>query len=268
MKKGTLIVIAVCLLFAFSACGEDKQMETKPTEILSESLPAPLPEAKSFPITFTQEPGEGLLKSGKLVFTITDAQLISSLQDLPAGTELWNEAYVAFFGEEYDNGELYLQYPDFIEEDGRFRQGAYLILLDITVKSENAENYTKKDLDEDGYPNGIYDDPFLFRADAILSLQDTHRGNNGIMEEIDGAGQHICSIDAWGICYFSDMNKQAENYMAYRLEPGESISFHIGFMVSDIRKNGQMDLNTLYLTKVIGDTDAFITRLDFRQEAG
>lgn len=231
-------------------------------ESLTIEASEPLADVESLPIAVEYEyldrtRGVRYLKSGKLIYTITDICLVNNIAEIPNAEEGFSDAIAAFVGEEYKNGALDLPYPDFVLEDGSFIPGAYLLVLDITVTSENAVNYTVHDLDEDGYPKGRYEDPYIFRADGIFFLEDSSEVSTYAEEE----GKLF--IDrSWGIDYFSERNKRPESHMAFRLMPAEELSYKVGFMVTDARQGGYMNFDTLYLSQCAGSVEDIITRLD------
>lgn len=260
-SKHTLALLLSVLLLVLSAC-TPTDSPPKSTDPVTPSATMPT-DTKAFPISFKYTAGEvSRLKSGRLNYTITDARLVSSTEALANINGFRSDASVCFYGDSYEHCDLTLRYPDFILQDGSFYEGVHLLVLDITVTSEDAAAYTRRDLDEDGYPLGPYDDPSLFRADGILYLQDTHI-DSIVRTDPDGT-EYSTGPACWVIDYYSRMNERAENYMVFRLMPGESISFQIGFLVVDINDGGEMDLNTLCLTQVAGDPEAFITHLDLK----
>lgn len=256
MPKTTIIILilAVCILFAscrHTILGEEttgQQVE--------------LPET-GLPCIFEYDTGERQLKSGKIICTITDARLINNINDLENLDGFTEDANILFID---DHDEIVLKYPDWINENGEFIEGAYLLLVDISVTSNGAESYTRHDINEFGDAIGMYDDPYLFRADSLVYLQDTHYGTDGIMTQEDTDGTKYTNIAAWGIDYFSERNRRSENPNVFRLSPGDTIAFHLGFLISDITEKGEMDLGSLYLTKVMGDKNQFIIHLNLSQE--
>lgn len=48
------------------------------------------------------------------------------------------------------------------------------------------------------------------------------------------------------------MGKEEENPILFRVEPGDEISFTIGFLVGDNRRGGQNDLSSLVLSDYDG----------------
>lgn len=249
------------LLFVFSlavlaSCAQPNPLESTP--------PAEkFVEAEPFPISVEYTAPHSLLKSGSLAFTISDARLIGNVAELSNPDGILSNSWAVFPNDAYEN-EMVLNYPDFIQEDGSFYKGVYLIVIDLSVTSNDAVAYTRRDLNKFGDPMGKFDDPHLFLAAGYLFLQDTHIGENGIVTYTDADGTAYERVAGWGIDYFSLLGSRKEDEMAFRLMPGESISFQVGFVVVDRNDGGEMDLNTLYLTRTPGDPDAFITHLDLR----
>lgn len=184
------------------------------------------------------------LKSGKFVFTLANPRLISYMSDLP-DEPVKNAGFTEATGftfalppddpERTDhNTHKNIYYPDFVQEDGSFLDGAYLLLLDITVESQDAVNFTKMDKDEGGLPMGLYSDPYVFRTESIV--------NAGVAGD-----EQEDPVPCTFLFYYSGFGSCSENDLAFRVEPGESITFTIGFPISDIRHGGIFDLNKISL---------------------
>lgn len=184
------------------------------------------------------------MKSGKFVFTLANPRLISHMSDLP-DEPVKNAGFTEATGftfalppddpERTDhNTHKNIYYPDFVREDGSFLDGAYLLLLDITVESQDAVNFTTMDKDEGGLPMGLYSDPYVFRTESIV--------NAGVAGD-----EQEDPVPCTFLFYYSGFGSCSENDLAFRVEPGESITFTIGFPISDIRHGGIFDLNKISL---------------------
>ena len=124
--------------------------------------------------------------NGRLVYTVKSASVSQSAED---GCFV-EDAHVTVDGVSYIN-------PDFITSDGLI-SGASLVLLELEVQNVDADNA------------GMYDEPYVFRADSIVTLADLSKKSRGSYSYIDAA-------------YFSLLNGRSEHSMAYELKPGESI---------------------------------------------
>ena len=142
-------------------------------------------------------------------------------------------------------------YPDWTEEDGYFGDDIYLILVDVTATNVGAENYTTADRYSDGRPRGPYDDPYIFRADGVPVLTDIS-GTKWI-------GDRLWYADP---VYFSLMNQCSEHPLAFRLAPGESITYTLGFLVTDCELGGDFSLPHLCFTDSAGSLYGTFYKLD------
>ena len=202
-----------------------------PTISTEESPFLPNENHNAFPIAYYPVQ---TLKAGSLMCTVNDSRLVKTPPDPKMFT---NDATGC-----PANGRL-IRYPDFIQDNGDLIPGFYLLLVNMTVTSEDAVAFTRRDSNSSGIVRGQYDDPYVFRADNLLSLIEINMDNNG---GIIGAG------DVY-LCYYSGLNQRAEHGMAFRLEPGKSIDFDLGFLVGDIQQGGVNNLENLYFS--VGMTD-------------
>ncbi len=183
----------------------------------------------------------GLLKEGELHYTLSNVRLICHQKDIPRAEGFQEDAACIFPGlaaNPFENTSIY--YPDFITEDGSFLPGAYLLLVDITVTSNGAKAYTIYDLDEGGYPKGQFEEDNLFHADSMLGLMSTPQYV---------AGETLF----YGIDYYSERGKLEEHPLIYRLDPGQSTTFTLGFLVDDEAYGGRFNIEELAFCNVMGD---------------
>lgn len=195
----------------------------------SEAPSEPEKKQPGLPVTFTIEPPMRSLRAGKLQCAFTGVRLADSLQGLSLG-DFRDDANIC-------SGGRSLRNPEFIGEDGiHFVPGVYLLLVDVTVTSQGAESCTRRDRDDIGNPKGQFDDPYLFRADDLIFVVD-------LAPELTTQGLY----GAYFMDYFSGMGRRGESPVVFRLEPGESVEFTVGFLVSDIRQSGDTHFDFLYL---------------------
>lgn len=212
-----------------------------------------------FPISVELTKGDSMIKKGKLDCLITDIKVISNISEIENTNGFVNDAEVTVSN--YGT----LRYPDFITDNGMFVNGVYLLVVDVYVSNIDAVCYTTQEKLENGSTLGIYDNPYLFRADFLFYLQDVHDGEDGIVYEDSSGLQHIY-IPSWGIDYYSNLGDGPGDPVSYELKPGESISFSVGFLVSDISMGGAMHFDALYLTEVVGSVEDFIIQVNVDKE--
>jgi len=235
-KKFWAIFIGACLFF-LPACRQLGE-HTSDMPSLTDSLISPIEEPPfwtndghdTFPMTYYIDQS---LKSGKLMCTVNNVHL----NDEPPNTGMFKSDTTC----DFIDGKV-IRYPDFLQDDGYLIPGLYLLLVDMTITSEDAVAYTRRD-NSGGIVKGNYDDPYVFRSDGLLYLIEIDMNTD---EKFIGAG------DVY-LCYYSDMGQRAEHEMAFRLEPGKSIDFSLGFLVSDVCQGGVNNLANLYLS--VGMTD-------------
>lgn len=130
--------------------------------------------------------------------------------------------------------------------------GAYLLLVDMTVDNIGARQYTTKDLNEFGDPRGKYDDPYVFEVWTFL---------------VDPMRPYSTGYWSRNLDYYSRRNEREEHRLAFRIEPGESIDFTVGFFVSDKNAGGWYDIPALCLSPESGNPDGVLIPLNLKAGA-
>lgn len=244
MKRIICGALALCLMGSLAGCASNPMKElTNAQNNVGNALPSENNDETNS--RGTLKLGEAFedpnaLKSGKLTHTILNAKVVTCLDDVPSVDCFFEEVF--HYRAESGQWEIGTT-PSFVMEDGTFSD-AYLILLDVETTSDGATQYTTKDLDSDGYPLGEYDDPYLFRADYFGTLVAlNHKENN--------------ELNYYGLAcpeYYSYYNKDLslpDPHITYRLEPGETIKYTIGFILLDEYFTGfgcEIDFSELYFS--------------------
>ncbi len=162
------------------------------------------------------------LSEGSLKYTIKNARLVDNISDFCTITGFMYEEFLAL-NEEHHWEEQEL--PVYINNDFTVKDTHYFVLVDIIVENQGASCYTTYDLDEDGYSMGRYDDPYLFRADVLYLV------NSEVKDSINETSYIYSTID-----YFSQKDTNPDypdNHATYRVEPGETIEFSVGYHFDD-----------------------------------
>lgn len=199
-------------------------VESNPSPDESDPLPTVRYALRSEEISMGEVfPAHGIfLESGTLNYTVTGARVLGPDSDVTFTID-------RFFP--YCNVPGVAKYPDFLDEAGHLSPGCYLVQADITV-----ENVDAKTMEEE------YGDPCLFRADDLFLVN------------LDSSGS--TTMD-----YFSLAGEYEAHPMLYRLEPGNTISYTIGFLVGEnwavdgaasVRISQSSDLNGLKVDLQLG----------------
>lgn len=201
------------------------------------------------PLTFQKTDG---MKSGSLSCTIQRMETLDNVSGLKKdGFEDWPT-----FETMDNNGQrTILRYPEYIDDSGNPIPGLSLVLVDVSITSEGAQSYTRHDLNEYGDPLGEFDDPCIFRADALIYLSD-------IQESADEGG--FTTYNGGELGYFSGRNQRPEHRIAFRIEDGETLDITLGFWVYDIQQGGYVHLDNLYLYC----TEQMLTKVDLERTGG
>lgn len=217
MKQRTFIALMVVLAlvlvgtglavwrFVFAPASDDAQDGVPPVTIRVEDIKVDPDGA----LTWT-DPN---IEVGTLTYTVTRAQVLQNLSGIAEGS-VREGAVLCIYGA--DGSETMYYYPDFVDGEGNLVDGACLVLLDVLVESEDAVNFVTNA--KTGEQKRRYEDnPFLFRADEIAYLIDTG----------DSAQVYYDAV------FFNGMDRFSEHEMAYELDPGESVTLRIGFLIGN-----------------------------------
>lgn len=153
------------------------------------------------------------IEVGTLTYTVTRTQVIHNTVGTGAG-DIREGVVIYMYGT--DGGETIYYYPGCVDDEGNLIDGACLVLLDVQVESEDAVNFVT-DPETKVQARRYEDNPFLFRADEICYLLDT-----GDKEQV-----------YYDAVFFSELGEFSEHDMAYELNPGESVTLRIGFLVGN-----------------------------------
>ena len=141
-------------------------------------------------------------KSGKLVYTITDAHVITNINDLSTKKDGFSREACLYL--DSNNEWQKADRPACIREDGSFEEGWYLVTVDLLVRNDDAAV--------------TGENPYLFNAQSLLTLADLRHKT---------VGNYRCT----NIDYFSGLNDYPKGQFAFCLEPGEEKSFTIGYLI-------------------------------------
>lgn len=235
---------AACTLFLLAGCTFPWLSDNSPEEVELEAV-----GIRELPLTFQKTDG---MKSGSLSCTIQQIETANNVSDL---TEEGFEDWPTFETVDSNGQRTILRYPEYIDDSGDLIPGLSLVLVDVSITSQGAQSYTRHDLNEYGDSLGEFDDPCVFRADALLYLSD-------IQENAYEDGSIVYNGGEFG--YFSGRNQRPEHRNAFRLEDGETLDITLGFWVYDIQQGGYVHLDNLYLYC----TEQMLTKVDLERTGG
>lgn len=232
MKKRMLALILAALMILSSGCGRNQEIEeyrnryqrvTQPPKQAAEigTEEANIGE-ESQPQAYEQM--QWVYKpdgQGSMVCTITGVRTVKNDRDFD-GNCFTEDGYITLSNPEYTEERfqqdhekypryLYLHYPDSVDENGDLLDG-YLILVDLTVENIDATNQYLSH--QTGKMTSLEDDIYIFRSTEFLYLI------NRAQKEYRTA------------VYYSDIWNLEEHPMKFRLGPGETASFQIGFLTN------------------------------------
>ena len=200
--------------------------------------PYTFPDTNSFSTSmlFEQSAETSWMASGSILHQINRIRIVSKAKDIPESGGFKEYDPVCIY--DRNGKETTWQYPDFIGNDGSFSDGIRILLIDITVTSNNAVNWTINDLDDDGNPLGLYDDPYVFRLDGSY-----------ILETESNDKEYPFS---WNWSYFSGMDSDSHHPYAYKLLPGEVKEYTIGFLIGTDYDGNYREISDYWIRVVYG----------------
>lgn len=176
--------------------------------------------------------------NGTLEYTLASALLVSNISEQGFGSNQFDDyAHITI-----DDATYHM--PDFVQADGSLIDGAMFVLFEISVTNVDADN------------NGFYQNPYIFRADTILTVVDTSC-------EVS-PGQY----EYFDVCFFNQLGQLEEHPYAYQLVPGEETTLNLGYLISVNRDNKVRDVNKLYASNSSGSKNALLITLDLERTNG
>ncbi len=152
---------------------------------------------------------------GSLECEIVDAWITDDVNELGVGNFHPLDSSLSIAGDP-EPTEVY--YPDFIQADGQLIEGAFVLVLDLSVKNIDASNET---FDAEGNKEAWCGDPYLFSAYNLIYLKDISKNDTSI----------------WPADFYSCLNSCQQNEYAFYLEPESNITLRLGFLLEHDLKN-------------------------------
>lgn len=259
MKKGAAIVIALWIACFLVACSTGHLPE-EPDRFSGRSK-------ESIHLSLGESHEEKLerndAKNGSLIYTFSNARMVTKepVEGSAADTML-------LFKEDGSS----LAYRDVVQDDGSFIDGVYMLLFDVTVQSRDAEMHTIFEVDDEEIPLGQWPDPYIFSAGGI-ALVDT---SSATTDREDKKGEFPYYATEQTMNYFSQkdelinskeieeiaassedpklateviqkMRLENHGWGSFRIEPGEEITYTIGYVVGDRNAGFMWNLDSLAL---------------------
>lgn len=236
MKKRMLVLALAALMLLSSGCGQNQDFEehrnryqrvTQPPEQTGETEPGGTSAGdESQPQAF--EEMQWVYKpdgKGSMICTITNVRAVKNDQEFD-GNCFTEDGSIKLVNPEYTEERfqqdhekyspyLYFHYPDSVDGSGDLLDGC-LILVDLTVENIDATNQFLSH--QTGEMTSLEDDIYVFRSTEFIHLVNR------------SAPEHTPCKNA---VYYSDIWNLEEHPMKFRLGPGETASFQIGFLTND-----------------------------------
>ena len=175
----------------------------------------------------------GAIAEGILKHRILGVRVVTDVNDLPGG-KFRQDSYVSVYTRRGE--KIHYAYPAYLLENGELPGGVHMILVDIEVTSEGAKNWTV-----DTWPRGLYEDPYIFRIDGAYMLREK--------DADDG-------LFGYTMDYFSAAGEAEEHPFAYRIEPGQTRYFTVGFLIGGDPDGSILSAEAFSIRVPYGNRDA------------
>lgn len=160
-------------------------------------IPAPTVIEKPENIAKVGERFETIFDEG-LYYTIDKAVFYDNLEDAGLRKEDMRRPENGYEGEKYNLGEKYLELEDIVKEDGSLDSAFNLLVLDVTIKNENAVGMME---------DGIF----------LINSLELYGGE---------------PVTRYGVAYFSEQGKaDSEQIWHYTLQQGEELNTKVAFFI-------------------------------------
>lgn len=160
-----------------------------------------------------------MFAAGNLVVTVLDAWVVDHIDEMPAEGGMYPYDWNLNMGEGWT--VYYDDLEDFVQEDGSFEEGVFLVMVKTTVENMDASVYIPEN---DQFK---YQDPYMFRLQNMI-----------VLSELDINRK-------WTASYSSLYESHPDHPMAIHLGPGEAVELTVGFWVGDNWDGSTRDLSNL-----------------------
>lgn len=172
----------------------------------------------AIPFKFEYTTAYDNLRKGKLIFTIDKSWVVTNVADIPEeGGIRTDRNYIMTYEDQTEDGEwIGRWYPqDVVLEDGSFIDETYFVMIQMTVTSEDAENWTNEDIGPNGGAKSWWPDPYIFEIPCSLKYPKRQECNTQI-------------------AYFSELwSVEAGNGYQFYLEPGQTKTLVFGYLIQE-----------------------------------
>jgi hypothetical protein len=228
MKKKLLVLlsVAVCSIF-FVGCGNKGSVvvETKDNNQNVSIESTENTESTDNTVTIATDD-----YTGTMTYEVVSASVITNLEENNVDmNEI--DPYMYVLTENADGEQVYLDYPDFIDESSNLTDGCKMYVVKMRVTNTDAEYKYDENFD--------YDSPYIFRADNI---------------SLNYISENQKTTIPMTINYYSLRKEGDSTWCTFQLEPGETIEYEIGFILGTVmednssHKTVEVDKERLFLS--------------------
>lgn len=176
---------------------------------------------------------------GRFTCKVTDVRVVEEQSQCPPKDEFFLDLLPVYI----DGKCTPLSYEDWFTEGGAFDLGARVILVDLTVTNVDAVAYLYDGTLYHHPTQGLYLDPCVFDALSIVAMTDMTECERG---HFKGALSTL-HYSLTGMCGEEDLDTFGIEHAAIRIEPGETLSFTVGFGVGGFPGGVRADLSKYWI---------------------
>ncbi len=214
-KLCSLLILCLCVSLMLSAChsmSNDDPEESRirdNTEVMPQNV---IQLGDSYEYTPTEATGHFLCK-------ITDVRIITEPEDCPPKEDMESSNLYATV----DGERVRFPYEEWFTEGGAFDQGCRLVMVELTVTNVDAESPVSTETDPSGY-----NDPYRFPPHnfvRLINLADLYDNEEHPSYHKISFNYCSASLDAPE----DDPTTDGQEQFSFRVQPGETVTFTMGF---------------------------------------
>ncbi len=234
-KLCVLLILCFCISLVLSAChsaSSDDMEETRirdNTEVMPKNI---IQIGDSFEYTPIGAMGHFLCK-------VTDARIITKQEDCPPKELLESSNLYA----SVDGERIRFPYEEWFTEGGAFDHGCRFLMAELTVTNVDAVSPTDTNLEEI-----VYNNPYRFAPHNFVRL--TNLCDLSTTEEEQSYYKiAVTYCSPWQDAPADDPATSGQEQFSFLVQPGETVTFTVGFLLSTNRDGTPLDPSMLMLCR-------------------
>lgn len=227
------LIVFLLLALALSACqispGAEETRIRDNTEVVPQNMIKIGDSYEYTPIGAT----------GHLLCKVTDARIITKQEDCPPKEHLEaSNLYASIDGE-----RVRFPYEEWFSEGGAFDHGCRFLMAELTVTNVDAVSPTDTNLE-----GVVYNDPYRFAPHNFVRLANLCDLST-TEEEQSYYKIAVTYCSPWLDAPEDDPATSGQEHVSFRVQPGETVTFTVGFLLNTNRDGTPLDPSMLMLCR-------------------